>query len=104
MRTRWNNTMQSKTPSHHSNSSMVYATITTHTPRAEMTHEEGQDWIGSLRLRLEHKMRRERVYLSRRAARGTHTPTDDAYEDDQHLEAELLALLDEIAQRLAQEG
>ncbi len=34
----------------------------------------------------------------RRAKRGTHTPTDDAYEADQVLEEELVALLDEVLQ------
>jgi len=49
-------------------------------------------------------MQRERAYLDRRAARGTHTPTDDAYEADQILEAELLAILDELAQGLTEEA
>lgn len=40
----------------------------------------------------------EQAYLARRAARGTHTPTDEAYEQDQALENELLALLDELEQ------
>jgi hypothetical protein len=40
-------------------------------------------------------MARERAYLDRRAARGICTPTDEAYETDQLLEADLVALLDE---------
>lgn len=41
-----------------------------------------------------------RAYLSRRAAQGTHTPTDDAYAEDQQLEAELLDLLEQCMQSL----
>ena len=43
-------------------------------------------------------MARERAYLDRRAARGTYTPTDEAYTADQLLEADLLAMLDEFEQ------
>ena len=82
----------------------VHGTLTTHKALAEMTSEEGTAWLASMRERLARKMWRERAYLSRRAARGTYTPTDDAYEADQALEAELLAFLDEIARRLAQEA
>lgn len=51
-------------------------------------------WIADRRARLRHKQSRERSYLDRRASRGTHTPTDDAYEADQVLEQELLLALD----------
>jgi hypothetical protein len=51
-------------------------------------------WIAGVRHRLISKMQRERAYLERRAKRGVQTPTDDAYEADQLLEAELLRLLD----------
>lgn len=47
---------------------------------------------------------RERDYLDRRAARGAHTPTDDAYEADQGLETELLLLLDELLQNAQEQG
>ena len=48
------------------------------------------------RAALHKKLVRERNYLDRRTARGTHTPTDDAYEADQNLLADLIALLDEM--------
>nr|MBA2680535.1 hypothetical protein [Ktedonobacteraceae bacterium] len=41
-------------------------------------------------------------YLDRRAQRGTHTPTDDAYEADQQLETELLALLERLLEEACQ--
>jgi hypothetical protein len=74
--------------------------LSTRPPLAAMTPDEARAWLGSLRERLQQKMGRERAYLDRRAGRGTHTPTDDAYEDDQQLEAELLDLLNECAQSL----
>jgi|SRR5713226_7035567 len=52
--------------------------------------------------RLEAKRIRERNYLDRRAARGAHTPTDDAYEADQLLEFDLLDLLDFLAKKLGE--
>jgi hypothetical protein len=70
----------------------------------QMTDEELRTWIRTTRAALQKKLARERAYLDRRAARGTHTPTDDAYEQDQLLEADLIALLDEMAASLAQEG
>lgn len=51
-------------------------------------------WIAERRSQLRQKQQRERAYLDRRAARGTHTPTDDAYEADAILESELLEALD----------
>lgn len=65
---------------------------------ADMTPDELRAWIGSTRAALQHKMARERAYLDRRAARGTYTPTDEAYEADQLLEADLLAMLKEFEQ------
>ena len=67
-------------------------------PINQMTPDELRAWIGSTRAALQKKMARERAYLDRRAARGTHTPTDEAYESDQLLEADLLAMLDEFEQ------
>jgi len=63
-----------------------------------MTLDELRAWIGSTRSALQKKMARERAYLDRRAARGTYTPTDEAYAADQLLEADLLAMLDEFEQ------
>lgn len=60
-------------------------------------------WIGTRRAQLLKKQARERAYLDRRAARGTHTPTDDAYEADAILEAELLEALD-LLESLLQGG
>ncbi len=79
--------------------------VTTHKRLDEMTTSEGRLWVQGLRDRLQQKMQRERDYLNRRAARGTHTPTDEAYEHDQRLEAELMALLEGLERGLAeQEG
>ena len=64
-------------------------------PLSEMTPDELRAWIGSTRAALQKKMARERTYLDRRAALGTYTPTDEAYESDQLLEADLLSMLDE---------
>ncbi len=65
-------------------------------PIAEMTPDELRVWLTSMRERLTTKMARERAYLDRRAARGTHTPTDDAYEADLLLETDLMRLLEEM--------
>lgn len=65
-----------------------------HKPLDKMTADEGLDWLIGMKERLERKQQRERDYLDRRASRGTHTPTDEAYAQDQVLEAELLTLLD----------
>src|SRR5258708_5079100 len=65
----------------------------------EMTPDDLRAWIGSTRAALQKKMARERAYLDRRAVRGTYTPTDEAYEADQLLEADLLAMLDEARAR-----
>jgi hypothetical protein len=78
-------------------------TLVYHKRMQDMTPEEGIAWIASLRERLVRKQQRERDYLNRRAARGTRTPTDEAYENDQVLESELITFLDELAERLAKE-
>ena len=57
-------------------------------------------WIQERRVALQRKMQREQAYLERRARRGVRTPTDEAYEADQYLEADLVALLDEMEQHL----
>jgi hypothetical protein len=73
-----------------------------HAPRRPpinaMTPHELRTWITATRTALERKMARERAYLDRRAARGTYAPTDQAYEADQLLEVDLLAMLDEFEQ------
>jgi hypothetical protein len=60
-------------------------------------------WIDARRGQLLKKQARERAYLDRRAAHGTHTPTDDAYEADSLLENELLEALD-LLETLLQRG
>jgi len=65
-----------------------------------MTPDEIRAWIRSTRAALRRKMQRERAYLDRRARRGRPTPTDEAYEQDQLLEADLLAMLDEMEARV----
>jgi hypothetical protein len=67
-----------------------------------MTPDAQRAWIVATRTTLLRKMQRERAYLDRRAARHTHTPTDDAYEADQLLEADLVALLDELEQAVGE--
>ncbi len=67
---------------------------------AQMTPEEVRRWIQATQAALQQKMARERAYLERRFARGVRTPTDEAYEADQVLEADLLAFLDEMEQGL----
>ena len=49
-------------------------------PLNQMSEAEPLVWIRATRTALQKKMQRERAYLDRRAARGTHTPTDDAYD------------------------
>jgi hypothetical protein len=67
-------------------------------PLAHMSPAELRDWTRTTREALQLKMQRERAYLVRRAARGVRTPTDEAYEADLVLEADLLAMLDELEQ------
>lgn len=64
------------------------------TPLAALSLTEQLAWIAERRDRLAAKQARERAHLDRRAGRGTHTPTDDAYEADQVLEGELIEILD----------
>ncbi len=70
----------------------------TSTPLTARSPAQGRWWIAGLRDCLQAKQTRERAYLDRRAKRGTHTPTDEAYEADQVLEEELVALLEEVLQ------
>lgn len=65
-------------------------------PLAAMKRPERIAYLESLADQLRTKRQRERSYLDRRAKRGTHTPTDEAYEADQLLEGKLLAILDEL--------
>lgn len=65
---------------------------------SEMTREEITLWIQGTRVHLQEKKAREKNYIDRRAARGTHTPTDEAYMRDQYLLEDLLWLLDEMEQ------
>jgi Skp family chaperone for outer membrane proteins len=64
----------------------------------EMSEEEARAYVQELRTRLQHKQQRERAWLDRRASRGVQTRTDEDYERDQDLEAELVALLDKLLQ------
>ena len=75
---------------------MTYVPPIRRKPFDTMTHEEQLSYIGDLRGRIEAMKQRGRNYLDRRASRGTHTPTDDAYEADQILEMELIAFLNEM--------
>jgi hypothetical protein len=65
-------------------------------PLNQMSPAGVRAWLRATRTALQQKMHRERAYLDRRAARGTCTSTDEAYERDQLLEADILALLDEM--------
>jgi hypothetical protein len=67
---------------------------------ARMTTSEKLAWVISAYEWLTRKKFRERAYLDRRAARGTFTPTDEAYEQDQVMEVKLLDLLDLLKQSL----
>jgi hypothetical protein len=78
--------------------------MVTRKPLSQMTPAQVRVWLSTTREHLRRKMQRERAYLDRRAARQVHTPTDEAYEVDQLLEADLLALLDEIEQGLIEGG
>jgi hypothetical protein len=65
-------------------------------PVSQMSEEELHAWIHTTRAALHKKLARERTYLDRRARQSTHTPTDELYEADQALLADLIALLDEM--------
>ncbi len=71
-----------------------------YTSLTDLSPEEMLAWIREKRDALQQKMQRERAYLARRATRGIHTATDEAYETDQLLEADLLILLDTFDQHL----
>ncbi len=58
-----------------------------------MSQQDLLQYSESLIHRLELKQTRELAYLQRRYDRGTYTPTDQAYGEDQVLEDELLELL-----------
>ena len=73
-------------------------------PLEQMTPGELRTWIVVTRAALEKKMARERTYLNRRAARGVSTPTDDAFEADQRLEADLVEMLHEFERVVVQMG
>ncbi len=62
----------------------------------DMKPNEVTQYTWDLHRRLAAKKQRERDYLDRRASRGTHTPTDDVYENDQILEDEILSILEEL--------
>ena len=81
---------------HHRNRHLGKGGRPTRPPIEQMTPGELRTWIVVTRAALEKKMARERAYLDRRAARGVCTPTDDAYEGDQRLEADLVEMLYEF--------
>jgi len=87
----------SSAPRHH-------GTLTYHKPLIALTASEARLYLQDLKSRLAHKIQRERAYLDRRAARGTHTPTDEAYEADQVLEQEIMDLLEAMEQDLDTKG
>jgi hypothetical protein len=60
-------------------------------PLDQMSPEALRAWIRRTREALQQKVQREQAYLARRVARGVRTPTDEAYEADVVLEADLLA-------------
>jgi propanediol dehydratase small subunit len=62
-------------------------------PLADMTQLDMCQHLEDMQARLQAKQKRERAYLDRRAARGTDTPTDEAYRRDQVLEDELLEMI-----------
>ncbi len=70
-------------------------------PFTDMSVDEIHVWFQQTRELLQQKMQREQAYLGRRAAQGIRTSTDEAYENDLLLEADLLTLLDELEQSLS---
>jgi hypothetical protein len=66
-------------------------------PLASLGLADQLAWIAERRTKLQQKRQREQDYLDRRAARGTRTPTDEAYERDAMLERELMEALDLLA-------
>ncbi len=73
------------------------------TPIDRMSLEELRSWVRQTREALQKKMQREQAYLARRASRSVRTPTDEVYEADAVLEADLLAMLDEMEQILSRQ-
>ena len=73
-------------------------------PLDQMTRDELRSWVRHARAALQQKMQREQAYLVRRTSRGVRTPTDEAYEADALLEADLLAMLDEMEQIMSQQA
>ena len=73
-------------------------------PVSQMSEEELHAWIHTTRAALHKKLARERNYLERRARQSTHTPTDELYEADQELLADLIALLDEMEASVSEGG
>ena len=84
------------------NQGTAYYTPRTRPDFENMQPDEVLAFFYGCKGRLEAKRIRERNYLDRRAARGAHTPTDDAYEADQLLEFDLLDLLDFLAKKLGE--
>jgi hypothetical protein len=80
------------------------ATLTTHKRLDTLTGEEAVLYLEQLMERLAVKQQRERAYLDRRATRKIHTPTDDAYEADQVLEDEIMAVLDALRKQARERG
>ncbi len=76
----------------------------TRKPLKDMTPAEVRAWIAATRAALHEQQQRGRAYLDYRAQRGTYTPTDAALERDQSLAVDLLMLLDEVEQSLAEQG
>ncbi len=73
-------------------------------PLATLTPAEQLAWIADRRARLHKKQVRECAYLDRRAKRGTHTPTDEVYEQDQLPEHDLVEALDLLEAFIQQGG
>ncbi len=70
-------------------------------PFTDMSVDEVRVWLHQTRERLQQKIQREQAYLNRRKAQGIRTPTDEAYERDLVLEADLLSFLDELEQSVS---
>lgn len=96
--------MRRKQSSSRSAARSQHGTLFYQKPLSAMTTEEGVRWLQGMRERLANKQHRERAYLDRRAARGTYTPVDEAYEQDQILESELLALLDGLIEQMLRDS
>ena len=62
-------------------------------PFSDMTPDELRVWLQQTQHQLRQKMQREQSYLVWRASKGRRTSTDEAYENDQILEQDILELL-----------